>query len=239
MLDLAGKEVPFFKNNYPGKARRLGFLSRHPDLKHKNAENLDLTRAADCNEGNISLWHKQYKNLSLEYNITSPEYICNCDESGFSLQPKSGKILVDTKLRNPYFLTGKDKSQITALVCTTASGKILSPFLLFPGRQVNPSFALDLPAHSKCYPPETRWMTKELFHEWIKNLFIPYWADPNSRGHVLLLLDGHASHISLKTSKLCSENKIQLFRIPPNTTHLIQPLDKGFFGPFKANWKKE
>ena len=214
MLELAGKKVPFFKNNYSGKAWWLGFLSRHPDLKLKNAENLDLTRAADCNESNISLWHQQYKNLLLEYNITSPEYICNCDESGFSLQPKWGKILIDVKLKNPYFLTGKEKSQITALVCTTASGKILSPFLLFSGRQVNPSFALDLPAHSKCYPTETGWMTKESFHKWIENVFIPHWADPNYRGHVLLLLDGHASHISLKTSKLCSETKYNYFKYP-------------------------
>ena len=30
-----------------------------------------------------------------------------------------------------------------------------------------------------------------------------------------------------------------IFCLPPNTTHLTQPLDKGCFGPLKVYWKEE
>ena len=33
--------------------------------------------------------------------------------------------------------------------------------------------------------------------------------------------------------------KIIVFCLPPNTTHLTQPLDKGVFGPIKTYWHQE
>ena len=38
-------------------------------------------------------------------------------------------------------------------------------------------------------------------------------------------------------SRYHTENEVILFTLPPNTTHLSQPLNKGVFGPFKAHWK--
>lgn len=51
------------------------------------------------------------------------------------------------------------------------------------------------------------------------------------------LLDGHSSHYCPKHDiyirLLCT-----LFVLPPNTTHLTQPLDKGIFVPLKTEWRK-
>ena len=238
MLDLSGKKVSHFKANRPGKAWWLGFLSRHPDLSLKNAEALDVARAADCSQANILSWHKKYEDVLKQFEITNPEYICNCDETGFALQSKSGKILTDKGHKNPYSISSSNKSQMTVLMCGTASGKVLPPFILFPGKTINPSYAVDLTAEATCFPTEKGWMNKEAFLRWIKEVFIPYWPKASDRGYILLLLDGHTLHINYETSKLCLENKIHLFRLPPNCTHLLQPLDRGFFGPLKANWKR-
>ncbi len=48
-------------------------------------------------------------------------------------------------------------------------------------------------------------------------------------------MDGHSSHYCPDTVAFAAEN---LFLLPPNTTHLTQPLDNGFFGPFKQHWKR-
>ena len=235
MLDLSGRQVACFKENMPGKAWWFGFMSHHPDLKFKNAEKLEIARAAACSETNIREWHKLYETVIKKYNISSPEHICNCDESGFALQPKTGKVLADKCLKNPYSVSGNSKTQITSLIRITADGKVLPPFILFPGKSVNPSYALGFPPKLMCYFTDSGWMTKNAFFAWIKNIFIPYWPDASKREHVLLLLDGHSSHIDYQTSKLCQENKIVLFCLPAHTTHLLQPLDKFFFGPLKSN----
>lgn len=62
-------------------------------------------------------------------------------------------------------------------------------------------------------------------------LFLRY--APSSRP----LIDGYSSHFRPDTIA-CREHGIILFTLPPNTTHLLQPLDKGVFGPFKAHWKR-
>ena len=54
-----------------------------------------------------------------------------------------------------------------------------------------------------------------------------------------MLVDGHRSHIDLEVSKFCSENQILLYCLPPHSSHLLQPLDVGFFRSLKVAWGKE
>ena len=56
-------------------------------------------------------------------------------------------------------------------------------------------------------------------------------------GPVVLLFDGHFSHISLNLITISRENNIHLMLLPSNTTHVLQPLDVGVYGPVKQAWK--
>ncbi len=49
----------------------------------------------------------------------------------------------------------------------------------------------------------------------------------------LLILDGYGSHLNYKFYKYAQKHYIELFRLPPHSTHLTQPLDVGCFQPFK------
>ena len=55
---------------------------------------------------------------------------------------------------------------------------------------------------------------------------------------LLLLLDGHASHFCPEVIKMAVKEKVIIFALPPNTTHLAQPLDRGCFSPLKTHWKQ-
>ena len=52
---------------------------------------------------------------------------------------------------------------------------------------------------------------------------------------VVLSVDGHKSHTSLKSSEFAKEKNIKLFCIIPNATHLLQTLDLGTFKPLNNN----
>ena len=80
-------------------------------------------------------------------------------------------------------------------------------------------------------------METPLFTEWFKCVFLPYVAhitDPK-----LLLMDGHASHISLEVIKLAKANNVHLLCFPSNSTHLTQPIDVAVLKPAKVAWRKE
>jgi hypothetical protein len=55
----------------------------------------------------------------------------------------------------------------------------------------------------------------------------------------LLIFDGHSSHDSEEADKIAEENNIHFVCLPPHTTHKLQPLDVGLFGPMQAAWRKQ
>lgn len=55
---------------------------------------------------------------------------------------------------------------------------------------------------------------------------------------VLIIEDGHASHVSLEVIKLAKENGIYLLCLPSHCTHILQPLDISVFKSLKSNFNK-
>ena len=71
---------------------------------------------------------------------------------------------------------------------------------------------------------------------WFANHFVPNL--PPARP-VVLLIDGHDSHLDLELFQLAEKNGVYLYSLLKNATHLVQPADVGLFGPMKKSWYKE
>ena len=52
-------------------------------------------------------------------------------------------------------------------------------------------------------------------------------------GPVILFVDGHHSHINLELINVAREYKVYIMCLPPNLTHVLQPMDVGVFRPLK------
>ena len=55
---------------------------------------------------------------------------------------------------------------------------------------------------------------------------------------VLLVSDGHGSHITIDAIEYARSNEIHLLRLPSHTSHILQPLDLGVFKSFKTFFSK-
>ena len=82
---------------------------------------------------------------------------------------------------------------------------------------------------------DSGWVDSELFFLWIRKLFIKF-AVPERP--VILLVDGHLSHLTLDVIDLARENQIILLCLPPHTTHALQPLDVSVFKALKAHFAR-
>ena len=54
----------------------------------------------------------------------------------------------------------------------------------------------------------------------------------------VVIEDNLTSHFSLEFGELCEQHNIRMSFLPPNSTHLLQPLDVGVFGPPKLAKKQ-
>lgn len=75
------------------------------------------------------------------------------------------------------------------------------------------------------------WINTELFFEWLSH-FEKY-AKPTATNPILLVLDNHASHISIFAYDFCEEKNIHMVSFPPHTSDHLQPLDLTFFSSLK------
>ena len=184
----------------------------------------------------IASYFDLLENTLVQNNILdNPSKIYNCDETGMPLNPKPLKGVCQKGMKDPSHITGNSKAQISILACTNAAGYALPPYVIFDQKTLNHNLTVGEVPGTVYGLSSTGWMDTELFKEWFMKHFLSY--IPSSRP-ILLLMDGHSSHFCPEMITLAAEEGIVLFTLPPNTTHMCEPLDKGPFAPLKIEWRK-
>ena len=212
------------------------FVCRHREIGLRTPATLSISRARASSRETIDNYFNVLEEILKEAGLTdSPSLIFNMDETGFPLDPRPIKTIHKRGERNPYSVSSGSKSQVTVVACVSASGQSIPPFIVWKRKTMTLELAFGELPGSRYGFSENGWMQSNLFNSWFRKQFISH--APASRP-LILLLDGHSSHLNPDTIKFAAEKGVILFALPPNTTHLTQPLDKGVFGPFKSHWKR-
>uniref|UniRef100_A0ABD2WNU5 DDE-1 domain-containing protein n=1 Tax=Trichogramma kaykai TaxID=54128 RepID=A0ABD2WNU5_9HYME len=155
--------------------------------------------------------------------------------------PKNGKLLGLKSEKNMYGISpGQDKQNITVLCCYGADGTGIAPMIVYPYTRFPPKdIAASVPDEFVIGHSPSGWMTMDLYYKYIVNGFHKELVNRGIQFPVLLLFDGHSSHMSLALHDFCVEKKIILYCLYPNATHIMQPCDVGIFRPLKKCWKEQ
>ena len=151
------------------------------------------------------------------------------------LSPKCHSVVDRVGAKNPCHVTSNDKSQVTVLGCVNAAGFCMPPFIVHKRKTINDELVKGELPGSAYGLSKNGWMDTDLFCDWFSQHFLMH--APSARP-LLLLMDGHSSHYCPTTISRAAKEQVILFTLPPNTTHLSQPLDKSGFGPLKTAWKE-
>jgi hypothetical protein len=81
-------------------------------------------------------------------------------------------------------------------------------------------------------------MTDEIGLHWLKVVFEPYSRRYLTGAKRLLILNSHSSYLTPEFDTFYKENAIIYLYMPLHTSHLLQPLDVGVFGPLKRSYGK-
>ena len=211
------------------------FCHRHPNVALRATASLSLSRAKASDTTVINKYYDLLESTMDLYDLRDkPCQLFNVDDTGMPLNPKPLKMVCGTGSKNPASICSGNKSQITIVGCVNAAGYCIPPMVIY-GRKAISAALVENEIPGTIYGLSSKgWIDQDLFDQWFDH-FLCY--TPSTRP-LLLLMDGHSAHYCPSVIHRASENEVVLMALPPNTTHLTQPLDKGIYGPLKVEWRK-
>ncbi|KOB66553.1 Jerky protein, partial [Operophtera brumata] len=226
---LTVQEVKVLISDY---IKRNGFRSRN-NLSLKKPQSVETARRKACNPFIVYNYYDLLQKTQQELELTAkPQNIYNLDETSFCCDPSKAKVMGQVGYRSTRTTSSPGRDNTTVLLAANALGGKIPPLISFPGEwvyqdeTVNTAYAVS----------RKGWMETSIFEKYIKDVFIPAIG---SERPVLLIYDGHSTHCDLSVIELAVANGITILKLPPHSSHILQPLDCSTMKPLKDRWESE
>lgn len=205
----------------------------------KKPRPLSLARAKGTSTETVAAYFEELGKILAEHDlIDKPQFIYNVDEKGLSDDHNPPSVVTDVKCK-PYSVTSGRSSMVTVLGCGNALGSAIPPYFVFPGKRMRAELLEGASTGASGTVSDSGWSNNEVFLKYLQDHFLQFVQERVPAQPFLLLYDGHKSHVTLNIIDWAKENNIVLFVLPPHTSHVLQPLDVGCFGPFQNVYNHE
>lgn len=161
----------------------------------------------------------------------------NMDETGVNLEHTPTRI-VCRKGTQVNSRVSCNRDNVTVVGCINGAGQVMPPTFIVRGktpRSLQSFIPGDGPAQSIWTYQERAWIDSDIIVRWFQDVFLKNCGPQRPQ---LLILDQHISHEVLSLLELAVENQIIILGLPPHTSHWLQPLDKGCYGPLKQHYNR-
>jgi len=216
------------------------FVRRTPVLDIKLGRTYECQRRLCEDPKIIRGWFALVKSTINKYGILL-EDTYNFDETGFQMGQISTSIVVTATDRQgrPKQIKPTNTEWVTLIQGACADGSSIPPFLIFKGKELNQTwFYQGLPSTWAFSVSPNGWTSNEIGLQWIQH-FEKHTRSKTIGSKRLLILDNHKSHTTPEFRGFCEDKDIILLWMPPHSSHLLQPLDVGCFGPLKQAYSKQ
>ncbi|KDQ06448.1 hypothetical protein BOTBODRAFT_121535, partial [Botryobasidium botryosum FD-172 SS1] len=227
----------------PGNTWFKRYVRRNSDtLVFKKASGLDPKRARKFNRPTVEEHLRSFKEMLEKFDIPW-ENVYNMDEKGLQLgggrKGSKRKFLYSRTQREKARIKSDNLELVTVIeaVCCDGSAPIQPGFVAQAGDLGDWWNVLGV---GSVAVTESGWTSDWVCGKWFEEVFIPQAQGRNTSGKpIVLLFDGHGSHVTSEMVNAAFEHNIFLFCLPPKTTHKLQPLDVGVFNPIQNAWGKQ
>lgn len=232
-LDRIGRNETRFKNNLPGNDWADSFMKRHKAiLTQRIAKNISYCRAATDEQ----VVNNFFDNLEKELNGIPKENIWNYDETNLVDDPGAAKIITKRGTKYPERIQNSSKACTSIMVCGNAAGVVAPPYVNYKAEKIWSTWTENGPVGTRYNRTRSGWFDSNSFEDWFVSLMLPILK--KQEGPKAIIGDNLSTHINIEVIKQCEMNNIKFIALPPNATHLLQPLDVAYFRPMKVAWRK-
>lgn len=177
-----------------------------------------------------------YVNAKIDLHSVTPDFIINMDEVPLTFDIPLGRTVNQKGERTINIkTTGHEKSHFTVVLACCASGKKLTPMVIFkrktlPRETFPPNVVIDVNVKG--------WMNEAMMEKWLERCFVKR-PDGFFKIHkALLVMDSMRAHITERIkNKLKFINTVPIV-IPGGLTKMLQPLDISVNKSFKDNLRR-
>ena len=205
------------------------FVKRWSQLRVLKPRGLEKVRAKSASTLVVSNYFQELEQTLDKYELRDkPHLIFNMDEKGAMQNYTLPAVVAGTDFHPPAVVSKKGQTT-TIIGCGSASGVTVPPFFVFAGKRLIPEVLKGVSPGADGMMSESGWVNADVFRHYVKNHLTKFLPHRDAHQHILIILDGHKSHISLDLVDWAKQQNIVLFILPAHTSHILQPLDIGCY----------
>ena len=137
----------------------------------------------------------------------------------------------------PFRQTFDPGMHITVMICISAAGVLLRPFVILPLKSVPEDLEEFKVYMTIATNGGSGWINTRLLRQWTREILVPYITDLRrqfgKQMPALVLCDNHSTRADPTFLTMLHDNGITLLTLPAHTSHILQPPDLWFNGELK------
>ena len=215
------------------------FIRRWPSLCLTAHSELKKNRAQATTEEVTSKYYAELERIMEQHNLQNkPQNVYSIDETDLKFAYRISDAANGVDPRKTFSKAQKIGTAFL-LACGSASGNALPPYYVFKGtRRSADLLSGDIPG-SKMFMTQCSWCNRDVFMDFLKNHFLPSLPPRADDEFLLLLYDGHTSHVSKPVIDFAKENRIVMFVLPAHTSPVLKLPNVACFASMRACYKTE
>ena len=215
------------------------FLRRNPRVSSIVGRPIEAARSTAASAEQVYAFLQLFESTRTRLGVRAGDTY-NMDETGTALGVCTNtRVLAKAGTKKTYTKSPENREWATVIETISADGRKLRCLVIFKGKSLQTTWFLSETVPDWYYTTSKKgWTSNAIGLEWLERVFIPEARAGHDRP-VLLLLDGHGSHIDIEFLWRCKEHRIHLLFLPAHSSHVLQPLDLAPFTVVKSSYREQ